>query len=177
MADLLENARRCLKRGRYDDATARAYRTLEGTAQWLLQKRAVETGRFSATCTSLRPATLIAVKGANSGRLPEKIPLAEAWWVLALEEDPVAIRVGECDKKTGRWQLEQKLKGILKARNESIFAHGFTAVGEKAAGELIEEVERILSLAVGEDQYRELRDQVMFPQLPNLPQGGTRLPN
>ncbi len=44
--------------------------------------------------------------------------------------DVVATRIGETDRKTGRWVVGEKLRGCLNARNESIYARGFKAVGE-----------------------------------------------
>jgi hypothetical protein len=57
---------------RYDDATARAYRTLEATAQWILkQKHGVDTGRSrDRHQTQARIRTRY---GGPMGILPEKI--------------------------------------------------------------------------------------------------------
>ena len=175
LVDLLENAQRCRRRARYDDATARAYRALEATAQWILrQKNGVETGAFAGTSAKLKSATLGAVQGFNGGTLPEKIALSEAWWVIALEGDPVAVQIGAENEKTGRWELSKKLRGCLESRNESILAHGFKAVGEKAAADLLDEVERVVCLALGEDKYGMFREQVTFPILPGLAGGDSR---
>jgi hypothetical protein len=79
----------------------------------------------------------------------------------------VAVRVEE---KTRNWPMaaSEKLRGCLRARNESIYAHGFRAVGEKTAAELLDEVERVVCLAVGKDNYGGLREEVTFPVLPDL---------
>lgn len=171
LADLVANARRCQRRGRHDDAVARAYRALEATAQWILKERwGLETGRVQDTAGRLKPETTAALSRKRGGGLPNEIGLEEAWWLLALEDDPVANTLGE-ETQEG-WRLGARLRGLLKGRNLSILAHGFEPVSEKSANDLLDEVERVLSRVVGPAQYEQLRDQVVFPELPGLPVGG-----
>jgi CRISPR-associated protein (TIGR02710 family) len=170
LADLIANARRCQRRGRYDDAVARAYRTLEATAQWILaETHGLQTGAVQQTAGKLKPETRTALGQRRAGQLPNEIGLEEAWWVLALEGHRVAIELGE-ETKDG-WRLGARLRGLLKSRNLSILAHGFEDVSGKSANDLLNEVEQVLRRVVGSPQYDELRDQIVFPELPPLPVG------
>lgn len=168
LADLVANARRCQRRGRYDDAIARAYRALEATAQWALQEtRSLKTGDIRHTAEKLRPATLDALRQKYTGELPNEIGLEGAWWVLAMEGHPVAVTLGKAVECV--WRFQDRLRGLLKARNSSILAHGFEAVAESTASSLLEVVEQTLRRTVGEAIYDAFLDQVTFPVLPALP--------
>jgi len=167
LADLVANARRCQRRGRYDDTVARTYRALEATAQWILQETyGLKTGAVLATAGNLKPTTLAALRGRHGGMLPNEIGLKEAWWILGLEGNPVAVSLGR--EMQPDWRFEPRLEGLLQSRNLSILAHGFAAVAEKAANDFLDTAERALRLAVGDARYDELRVQVTFPELPAL---------
>lgn len=119
--DLWLNAMRRAKRGRFDDAVARAYRLVEWTAQW----------RFKVEL------------GESTSKFPvEKLPdgYEKKWCLqdqkvcdLALER---AWRVLGGRKNNSRYGLPVKAKiepmrKILEKRNFSILAHGFEPVNQQ----------------------------------------------
>lgn len=83
--DLWNNALRAAERGRYDDATARIYRLLEWTAQWMLHHHCgIDTGDVDL---SKVPPSLH--RHFNPDDKPITAPMGKAW---ALVEDMLSDR-------------------------------------------------------------------------------------
>lgn len=115
LLDLWMNAERRAARRRYDDAAARAYRLLEGTAQWLLDDRAgIDTAQ-------LDPGQIpddMDLTPNRQGRL--QAGLFSAWTLVAhqLNGPAVAFFQSQSDPMHNHIQI----------RNRSILAHGFHPV-------------------------------------------------
>lgn len=133
--DLLANARRRLDEHRWDDATARLYRALEATAQFRLKRHGIhDTGRISLDQVPepLRHQWATRVEDDHL-----KLGLQDAWQLLQTLDAGAAAPFFE----TG---LADPEKSPLTARNQSILAHGFAPVTEKAAKDLLHAALRLL---------------------------------
>lgn len=126
LLDLWHNACRCAVREEYDDAVARCYRLVEATAQFLLRDR------FKIDTSDLRLDRVlerIPAKERDAWTKRKMAGLLDAWrlflW-LAPADDPIKSRL-EVDAVDGKpmGQLDE----WIKARNYSLFAHGFEPVG------------------------------------------------
>lgn len=116
LADLYRNLERRAERRQYDDAVARAYRLLEWTAQWLLDRDAnVDTSNVSPDCIP------------NNLSLPRNdkgqyfAGLRNAWILLEThgKTDAVRLFARDCAKES---------LSLLTTRNHSILAHGFQPI-------------------------------------------------
>jgi CRISPR-associated protein (TIGR02710 family) len=152
--DLLENARRRNRQGRFDDAVARLYRFTEACVQTQLYRRyKLKSGQLSAS--DLPPELLEEARPSYDPRLKRavcKLGLMQTVKLLKLRDpdDPLAAAFGE---SAPPWQG---------ARNNSILAHGYTAVDPRAVKEAFAWVEARSIPAVG------LTPMPPFPDQPNL---------
>ena len=133
--DLLANAKRRIDEGRWDDATARLYRAVEATAQLRLHEHGIDTGNIELGSL---PSNLKIEWGgdARNGRL--KIGLERAWRILAALGDESA-RI-----------YEERCRPSLSVRNESILAHGFTAVKREVPERLLDGVLQLVGATAEE---------------------------
>jgi hypothetical protein len=112
--DLWLNAQRRTAQGRYDDAVARLYRLLEWTAQWLLLDQGIDTA-------DIRPDQLpdgVLLEPGRDGRT--QAGLFAAWDLVA------RCRTGPAAEFA--LQERDRMRDHIRARNESILAHGDTPV-------------------------------------------------
>jgi CRISPR-associated protein (TIGR02710 family) len=128
LMDLWHNAGRCAARGAFDDAVARCYRLVEATAQHLLHTRyGIDTGKLDPGKFLDR----VPEKEREAWRTREVAGLVDAWrlfgW-LAGKEDPI-VRALETARADGKPMAQ--LQEWLRARNYSLFAHGFEPVGRE----------------------------------------------
>lgn len=155
IGDLVANARRRIRSGRYDDAAARLYRALEGVGQHLLAQRGVRTG--AVRWSDLPPD---AVDGFRTGRrnpdatLPDKIGLTEAFGLA---------RALGCDGAEAFFDEGGFVfRNEIEIRNQSILAHGLTPVGKEAAEKFAERLEkRLKGLGIRASAWQ-------VPDLPDL---------
>lgn len=113
LLDLLANAWRRGREGRYDDAVARLYRSLELAAQLALKKYSIDTGdvRLEQIPEPIRDE--YQRKYSSKGKI--KIPLEASLRLLEELRD----ELGERYSSHGT-----ELRKILDSRNSSILAHG-----------------------------------------------------
>jgi len=116
--DLWLNAQRRAAQGRFDDAVARGYRLLEWTAQWLLRVHA-EIDTADVPEEKLPPG--LGIERNRGGR--RQAGLFAAWVLVAhhLKGVPQRFAVDELDRMRDR----------IGVRNRSIFAHGYTPIGNR----------------------------------------------
>jgi CRISPR-associated protein (TIGR02710 family) len=152
--DLWLNAQRKGAQARYDDAVARLYRLTEGTAQWLLARRGIDTADLAPSQvppdTDLRPT--------RDGKY--KAGLLDAWRLAAhhLSGEVAAFFA----------QQGEPLRHHLLARNASILAHGDQPLGRANwAGYQAWVEQHLLPLITREAQADGLR--LHPPQLPRQP--------
>lgn len=117
--DLWLNAQRRADQGRYDDAVARAYRLLEWTAQWLLRTRAdINTSDLGDLAA---PVNISITQNREGKRM---VGLYAAWQLAAIQLGGDTARFFE--------QEQSNLLNHLKARNQSILAHGYDPVEKQS---------------------------------------------
>ncbi len=139
LADLVANARRRLREGKYDDAVARGYRAYEYLAQWrqdALGLNPVDL-RWEALQARLPAERQHAWRGRTEveGRL--RLGLRQDYELLRDLGDPLGVAF--CAAYA---EEDSTLRKRLEQRNASILAHGTAAVGREAAEELLELLER-----------------------------------
>lgn len=127
LIDLLANARRRMDEGRWDDAVARLYRVIEGTAQLYLADYGIENTGAVPLESIPQPQQAELLARALNGEV--KLGLQDAWRLLSFLGHPAATRFSECG-------LNDPKRSILTARNRSILAHGFAPVNKDTACKL-----------------------------------------
>lgn len=148
VGDLLANACRCARRQRYEDAVARLYRATEALAQVRLAEL-----KFPDTANVPLDALPEALRHKWRDRAVNgtvKLALQDAYVLLAELNDPLGTKFRELG-------LADRCSPLA-ARNDSILAHGFRPISERAYLSL---KERVLSLAgIAEESHL-----VQFPTL------------
>jgi len=157
VADLFCNAERRLAEGRYDDAVARLYRATEMLAQLRLKERfELDTGDID---TAKLPSSSLKKKYEglrDRGRPREegkiKLGLRKAYELLEDLGDPVGKEFPRMNR----------LQNALRARNDSLLAHGAAPVGKAEAKVLHDELEALARKALGDD-FDAARNELRFP--------------
>jgi CRISPR-associated protein (TIGR02710 family) len=128
VADLLANAKRRFREARWDDGVARLYRAIEWIAQRVLAERHAipDTGSVPLECIpeQLRERWQ---SRAENGKL--KLGLRDAYLLLDALGDEAARTYKEL-------KLDDRDRSPLKARNQSILAHGAQPVGKQVFDKL-----------------------------------------
>ncbi len=127
--DLVNNARRRMEEGKYDDATARFYRTIEMLAQWrLITKYAINHNDVDLQrIESISKKSIDWLNGCRD-KTDKKIKIGLQKCFLLLSE---------LNDEMGReLNVDKKLRGLLNQRNNSILAHGITSVALDACKSL-----------------------------------------
>lgn len=137
VADLLANASRRIKEGRYDDAVARLYRAIEALAQAKLHTHGFPD-------TSNIPMTKLpeSLRAKWSDRADEgflKIGLQDDYLLLNELKDEAGIQFAALE-------LNDPQRSLLVARNSSILAHGYTPVGKEVAERLFDSALKLSGL-------------------------------
>lgn len=152
--DLWLNAQRRAAQGRFDDATARAYRLLEWTAQWLLMTKGIDTSDLRAEQI---PETITIAPNADGKR---QAGLRAAWALAAhhLGGDVQVFLEGEGDR----------MLDLLKQRNDSILAHGDRPIARADWQAFSAWIETAL-LPLFQQQAARAGLKSLAPQLPQQP--------
>jgi CRISPR-associated protein (TIGR02710 family) len=156
VVDLLSNARRRIEEGKYDDATARLYRACELLEQWrLADKHGIDTGNVDLT------------------KVPDK---SQGWLQGCLDYKEKKVKIGsergyrllaDFGDSLGKSCLDDdKLRALLKERNDSILAHGTKPVTVEACRSLLEKVE---ALAKNEDVIQDYEHKSALLRFPWSP--------
>jgi CRISPR-associated protein (TIGR02710 family) len=157
--DLLRNAERRAAQDRYDDAVGRLYRAMELTEQILLQKTAgIDTADVDIERLPQHLQDSYRKKqeaSADDGKL--KMALMNAYDLLADLEHPVGLR----------WREQRsRIQDCLKARNHSLFAHGFSPISYGDWKSLLDTLGPFLQQAIDE---AIAQSKVKAPVLQQLP--------
>lgn len=126
--DLLANAQRRRKEGRYDDAVARIYRVIEAWVQLVLHEKYQISSTKKMPYEKLPPR----LREEWECRVDDgfvRLGLQDAYELLAEYRDENAQRFQELN-------LHDREKSPLVARNQSILAHGYEPVSEKVFKDL-----------------------------------------
>jgi CRISPR-associated protein (TIGR02710 family) len=117
IADLINNSkRRALMEGKYDDAVARLYRTIELIAQYLLKEK---YGIDSSSC----PRNMIPLTLMEKWKVPPETEKLK----LALQRDYELLEALG-DELGAKYVQDKTLQDLLTKRNMSILAHGLAPV-------------------------------------------------
>ena len=126
LRDLAANALRREEQGRFDDASARYYSLLEKGAKVELASRyGIDTSNVKP---ELLPASFLeetTLVPSHDGRL--QLPLFKAYLLLACLNNPLGLAF---------IQHKERLEQVLRIRNSSLLAHGFSPVDADTCGEL-----------------------------------------
>ncbi len=156
LRELLDNAMRTARQGRYEDAAARLYRAMEMQGQiWLAE---ATNGLFvNGRCDS-----------ENLGQLPEqlrtlpfcrpdedgkiKLGMEQVFRALAvLGHERARAIVADIDSKDASGKTASRWRAATEKRNASILAHGVTPIGKDG----FEQMKRIASEFLGFDLENE----------------------
>ncbi len=151
--DLLRNAERRAGRGRYDDAVARLYRTLELLAQLRLRQRTPPLDPSNISI-ELLPENLRAqyesLRDVHSQKI--QIGLRQNYELLSELDDPIGIVYRAFAKR---------LLNALTSRNNSILAHGLTPLTESEYKTM-----RVLTIDFVNDCLDAVNIKIEAPQFP-----------
>lgn len=114
--DLWQNAERRASQARYDDALARWYRFTEGLAQWILERR---WGIKTASIPAEEIAAPLDLPPNGKGQY--QAGLRDAWRLIAAKDPSLPAAQFFTERR-------QELLELVKHRNASLLAHGFTPV-------------------------------------------------
>jgi len=151
--DLWLNAERCARRGRFDDATSRAYRLLEWCSQWLLKHyKNIDTADIAESDI---PPSVVIPKNERKGKYMAS--LVQSWDLAA----------AVCGEDIVLFWKENKdaVIGFLEFRNHSILAHGFDPITEQQWA-VVDGFARERLLPFMLEQFRPIKLQRMPEQLP-----------
>lgn len=150
IADLVNNAERRIKEGKFDDATARLYRTIEMLGQWRLKKYGIEHFNvdLSKVPESLREEYQ-SHRDPKNGKI--KIGLQPSYKLLKAKSD----ELGE------EFYKNTTLTALLRGRNESILAHGTKPILRESCEKLL--IESIKLAAKFIENFDELLGRLKFP--------------
>jgi len=167
VVDLIENAKRRALEGKFDDAMARLYRTIEYIAQYKVN----EKGLFKKDKKDRPQTDNLDVQAISSDKLRKKyeqyrdpkdgkigLSLYKLYELLKdLGEDIGEFFFKEWDEKNG------KLKKLLGLRNKSILAHGFNPIGEAEFNEGLSVVQELARFIIQDLDF--WGDKVKFPKI------------
>jgi len=162
IADIFQNAKRCIIRNRYDDAVARLYRTLEAISQYLL-KHDFEIDTDEPSYEKLDKAKH-AEFSANfpNQQVPKKLDLMSSMILLNVLGSPAITGLFPSGAKKSF-----TFNGLLEKRNSSILAHGLKPIDQKGAEKFAEKLEQLLTSLFGEE-FEGSRGLLLLPALPTL---------
>lgn len=166
LADLLNNANRRIEEGKYDDAVARLYRSIELVAQLKLTEYKVideenlyKNSEFKINKLSLANLGNIDankyVQGLNSYIVSGKN------FTLALKKSYELLCKLECELAS-EYLNDNDINDNIKSRNSSILAHGLKPIDKDKAEKLYSQVLVYAKKAFGEvEKYMEMAE---FPK-------------
>ncbi len=156
IVDLFSNAKRRAEEGKYDDACARLYRTLEALGQFILLKDYnIDSSdvRFENLRGKIREDYIKEYENKRDrkdGKI--KLGLVENFDLLKKLNNSVITIYNE---------KEEELKAYLNFRNNSILAHGFNPIEEEHYGKLEKSIRELISKVI--NNFDELFHKTTFP--------------
>lgn len=166
IVDLINNAARRIEEGKYDDAVARLYRTIELIAQArLINMKLIEEGRFKDYMVFAIRLDMLkeklgdeAVNKYRDGHEEKdtengviKVGLSGSYALLYYLNDELGLK----------FNGDGRLQNLLQSRNRSILAHGLAPVEKNAAEELFGIVVEYARMVSSE----KLSEMAAFPKL------------
>ena len=166
IVDLINNAARRIEEGKYDDAVARLYRTIELIAQTrLMNMKLIEEGRFKDYMVFAIRLDMLKEKlgdeAVNKYRDGQEENDMEKGVIKVGLYRSYALLYDLNDELGLKFNGDRRLQNLLQSRNRSILAHGLAPVEKNAAEELfgiVVEYARIVS-------SDKLSETAAFPKL------------
>ena len=157
IADILNNARRRMEEGKYDDAVARLYRTVELIAQYRLKmKYEIDTSdvdTWHLKTLGMERKVLEKYEELRDEKGKIKLPLRKDFELLQDLGDEIGKKFLE----------DKKMQDLLSRRNKSILAHGLVPVKREDAERMFESVRGYVELVVGDAEGLMIESE--FPRL------------
>ena len=158
LVDLMNNARRRMEEGKYDDAVARLYRIIELIGQSVLRTRY----EINSSDVDVWQLETLGKLEKNTIEKYEKLRDEEGKIKLPLRKDFELLQ--DLGDEVGKKFLEdKKMQDLLSKRNNSILAHGLVPVKREDAERMFESVREYVELVV-EDAEGLMRESE-FPKL------------
>jgi CRISPR-associated protein (TIGR02710 family) len=149
--DLLGNAKRRSKEGKYDDAVARLYRLIELIGQYQLLKHGIDTSNVDIEKVPLELKEKYERKKNEKGKI--RIGLFEDYELLkALGED-----LGH------KFETYKELHDMLEKRNNSILAHGLASIDKNTYDKIFKYAYDFASTII--HNLEEIENDAKFPTL------------
>jgi len=148
--DMIANAHRCLVARRFDDAVSRGYRAAEAIGQLLLHRNVGIAHTTKVDISVLRGKAPMAASRFDPKET--SVNLDRNRTLAVLREFGVEAGVQLAN--------DRRLEDALNGRNESLLAHGFTAVTEDNARRLLDRLEKHVKITDGDRKATE------FPRCP-----------
>ena len=166
MVDLLNNAKRRLEEGKYDDAVARIYSLIEMIAQHCLRKFNIDTSNVDLWALESLRLEGSTVQKYEKLRDPIhenkiKLPLFKAYELIN-DIYKVNSEKGDCLSIGPKFFNDEKLRHLLSKRNGSILAHGKTPIDKVTAEELCKKAEEYLASLI--PNFHNLSRDSQFPK-------------
>lgn len=164
LVDIVENARRRIESGHYDDAVARLYRATELISQLLLLKQELDDPLIineAQKNEELYRKILEMVENyveEQNGNYVLKVGLRKKFEILSnVFNDPIAKEILD----------DARLQGLLSKRNSSILAHGFDPISKNDAEKLLDIVEYYSTKVVSifRLNFKEIQEKCRFPKI------------
>ena len=157
LVDLMNNARRRMEEGKYDDAVARLYRTVELIAQYRLKmKYEIDTSdvdTWHLKTLGMERKVLEKYEELRDEKGKIKLPLRKDFELLQDLGDEVGKKFLE----------DKKMQDLLSKRNKSILAHGLVPVKREDAERMFESVRGYVELVVEDAEGLMIESE--FPRL------------
>lgn len=152
--DLINNAGRRIKEGKYDDAVARLYRCVEMIAQYRLKsKHRLNPSKIQFGDLETRPIdNLEKYKNKKDEKGIIKLAMQNSFGLLKDLRDEIGDIIDD-----------DELRNLLKKRNSSILAHGVEPVTKKDAEKFYEKVLEITKRII--KNLEEKMELATFPKL------------
>ncbi|MEM4058596.1 MAG: TIGR02710 family CRISPR-associated CARF protein [Thermoplasmata archaeon] len=157
ICDLINNAKRRINEGKFDDAVARLYHTMEYIAQYKL----INSYGIDSSDVDIKKLENLGLsnldnykKLGDNGKI--KIGLTTDFQLLK--------DIG--DEMGHKFFQDQELQTLLSKRNSSILAHGKNPMSEEDANKLLTKIESYASSII--KKYKEYIEESTFPKMTNI---------
>ncbi|MBT9138186.1 MAG: hypothetical protein DDT31_00736 [Syntrophomonadaceae bacterium] len=159
ICDLLNNARRRIDEGKYDDAVARLYRLVELMAQYKLSEKKIDTSDVDTW-----QLQTMGMGQASVQKWQKWVELRSADGKITISLKKSYELLADLDDKLGkRFSDDRKLKDMLAKRNFSILAHGLSSIKKEDAERMLEKVGEYAREVV--DNMDDMTEKSKFPKL------------
>lgn len=169
LSDLLNNAKRRIEEGKYDDAVARLYRSIELVAQFKLTECGVidEENLYKNSEFKINKLSLSNLQNIEANNFVKDLPVYDKSgknFPLALKNSYCLLKKLGCEFAT-EYLDDNDINNNINSRNSSILAHGLNPIDNNKANELYSQVLEYAKKAFPDvEKYMEMAE---FPKFRN----------